>query len=58
MCYQCLRFNPTPTRNCPIAQALYNLCVKENIAAPVWECERFMSKDPAAVVAEAPARTP
>jgi hypothetical protein len=43
LCYSCSRFYPgEPERNCPKAQRLYELCVKEEMVAPVWECPAFV----------------
>ncbi|MFC1453646.1 hypothetical protein ACFLQL_00515 [Verrucomicrobiota bacterium] len=28
-------------KNCPIAQALYENCVKHKVVTPVWECPNF-----------------
>ena len=29
---------------CPIAKAVYELCVKDNLVLPVWECPIYMEK--------------
>lgn len=43
LCYRCSRFCKTdPTASCPTANALYNLCVEHGLAAPVYECPRFI----------------
>lgn len=42
LCYRCDEFKPKdPQANCPIANALYSLCVLASITTPVWECELF-----------------
>lgn len=42
LCYHpCIKFNPNTPENCPIAQAVYENCVKFNIVTPMWECKEF-----------------
>jgi len=45
LCYSCNKFYPEDRKkNCPIANAVYELCVLMNIVAPVWECKEFEFK--------------
>lgn len=42
LCYTCVEFKPEDREaNCPIANALYAICVEHNVATPVWECPKF-----------------
>lgn len=42
LCYApCEKFKPGQPDNCPIAQAVYENCVKFNIVTPMWECPEF-----------------
>lgn len=47
LCWQCQNFIPNSDgmgifwENCPIAQELYELCVKHGLTTPVFECPRF-----------------
>jgi hypothetical protein len=41
LCYHCLRFKPGEEDNCPIAQALYGLCVTHDLVTPVVRCQHF-----------------
>lgn len=42
LCYQCIRFRPDDiSKNCPIAQDIYELCKKYNLVLPVWECPLY-----------------
>lgn len=38
LCYECKKFKPNTSENCPIAQAVYENCVKFGITTPMWEC--------------------
>lgn len=43
ICWQgCKKFNPDGPRekNCPIANEIFNNCVKFNVVTPVWECPK------------------
>lgn len=42
MCYDCKRFIKDDRDNCPIAQAIYDLCVHFNVTTPVTRCEFFI----------------
>lgn len=43
LCYVCNKFNPEDReKNCPIANEVYDNCVKFNIVTPVWECPDFI----------------
>lgn len=45
LCWQCDKFHPDEIKeNCPIAQALFRLCVKYNLTTPVYECPVFEPK--------------
>ncbi len=45
LCYQqCKFFAPDTPENCPIAQQVYELCVKEDLVLPVWECPMFQQE--------------
>lgn len=42
LCFQkCKFFAPDEPDNCPIAQQVYDLCVREDLVLPVWECPMF-----------------
>jgi len=41
LCYQCKKFHPGDANNCPIANAVYQNCVKYNVVTPMWECPEF-----------------
>jgi hypothetical protein len=45
LCYGCGKFDPTGKNNCPIAQAVFDNCVKHTIVSPVWECKEFQRND-------------
>ena len=42
LCYSCAKFKPGQPDNCPLAQGLYDLCVKNDMVTPVWECPQFV----------------
>jgi len=43
LCFNgCLKFKPGEPDNCPIAQAVYENCVKYNITTPMYECPKFI----------------
>ena len=44
LCFTCQTFKPNTDENCPIAQAVFENCVKYNITTPMWECPRFKAK--------------
>jgi len=45
LCYQCEKFKlEDRDGNCPKANRLYALCVKEGMTTPVWECPDFESR--------------
>jgi len=46
LCYRCNLFHPNQETNCPIAQSLYEICVKENVVTPVYECRVFIEGEP------------
>lgn len=46
LCYLCDRFNPGTEKNCKIASAVYENCVKYGIVTPVWECPEVLFKNP------------
>lgn len=42
LCFSgCGFFKPGTEGNCPIAQAIFDNCVKFNVVTPVWECPKF-----------------
>jgi hypothetical protein len=48
LCYSCKNFHPNKwdrDNNCPIARAVYALCVEFNLVTPVYECPAFDQKD-------------
>ena len=46
LCWQrCRLFYPgDKDRNCEIAQANYEFCVKFNVVLPVWECPEYCTR--------------
>lgn len=44
LCYRCDKFKPGEKDNCPLAKALYDMCVKNDMVTPVWECKAFGEK--------------
>jgi len=49
LCYDCLKFRPDSCRaegpNCPIAQAIYENCVRFGVTTPVFECPEFVEAE-------------
>ena len=45
MCLFCSNMTYSKETNCPIAQQLYELCCKENIAFIMTMCKRYRLKD-------------
>ena len=41
LCWSCEKLKPGQPDNCPIAQELYEFCVKHNTVTPVYECPVF-----------------
>jgi hypothetical protein len=41
LCYNCANFKQFSLNPCPIAQEVYNNCVKYKLVTPVWECPNF-----------------
>jgi hypothetical protein len=41
LCFICFKFKPGQPDNCPIAQAVYENCVKFNLTTPMYECPEF-----------------
>jgi len=42
LCWSCDKFVPDDRDgNCPIANLVYAVCVRENLVLPVWECPDF-----------------
>ena len=41
LCHRCANFKPGTSANCPIAQTLYQLCARESLVTPVFECPKF-----------------
>ena len=47
LCWDCIRFHPKDrTKNCKIANILYNLNGLIGITTPVWECAEFSEFTP------------
>jgi len=45
LCHVCKKLDMVNReKNCPIAKALYENCVKFKLVTPVWECPDFESK--------------
>ena len=46
LCFQCILLDiEDREKNCSIANQVFDLCVKENLVLPVWECPKFKSKE-------------
>jgi hypothetical protein len=45
LCFDCSKFHPGSPGNCPVAQELYELAVRNETVTPVWECPKF-AQDP------------
>jgi len=42
LCWKCSKFQPSNRdANCPIANAVFSLCVLEDLVLPVWECPEY-----------------
>lgn len=41
LCFSCDSFKPQSEKNCPIAKALFKVCEKFGVRAPVYECSEF-----------------
>ena len=41
LCYRCGEFKPGQDDNCPIAQAMYRMCVDHDLVTPVVRCPKF-----------------
>ncbi|MDD3102445.1 MAG: hypothetical protein PHE59_04865 [Patescibacteria group bacterium] len=41
LCFNCCKSNPGEKNNCPIAQMLYEICKKENVALIITRCPHF-----------------
>ena len=46
LCFVCDRFAPNMSFNCPIAQAVFETCVKFGLTTPVYECSMFVEGEP------------
>lgn len=44
LCYSCEAFDETGERNCHMASAVYENCVKYNLVTPVYECPSYSEK--------------
>jgi hypothetical protein len=45
LCWACEKFTPHDRdTNCPIANALYALCVEHSLVTPVYECPVFEAR--------------
>ena len=43
LCFSCSKLNiEDRASNCPIANELYDFCVRNKMATPVWECPDFI----------------
>lgn len=48
LCFQgCQSFKPGTPENCPLAEELYQFCVRNNMTTPVWECPVFVAPEAA-----------
>ena len=46
LCFSCLKFKPEPSEgNCPIANTLFENCLRYNVVTPVFECPVFDLRD-------------
>jgi hypothetical protein len=45
ICYSCAQFKPGQPDNCAKAQELYELCKRQGVTTPVWECSTYTGKD-------------
>jgi hypothetical protein len=45
LCFNCADLKPGQPDNCHIAQALYQICLRENVAFPVTRCPVWKPKD-------------
>lgn len=41
LCFACRHFFPGSADNCPIAQAVFENCVKFSLVTPMVECPKF-----------------
>jgi hypothetical protein len=42
LCWSCAEFRPDdPHANCPIARAVFAVCVEHNLVTPVYECPKY-----------------
>jgi hypothetical protein len=41
LCFSCAHFKPGRVVNCPIAQAVFDNCVKFDLVTPVYECPQY-----------------
>jgi hypothetical protein len=45
LCFSCSKFTPeNREENCPIANQVFDTCVKYDLVTPVWECPEFEEK--------------
>lgn len=44
LCWNCTKLKPAQSNNCPIAQSLFDICVKHDVATPVTRCPEFEAK--------------
>ena len=44
LCLNCENLKPNQPDNCHIAQAFYQICVKENVAMTITRCPLFKEK--------------
>jgi len=44
LCLNCGKLNPNPSKNCPVAQSLYEICVRENVAMAMTRCPNWTRK--------------
>ncbi len=42
LCWQCGKMKPGDENHCPIAQALYAICVEHGLTTPVYECPKYV----------------
>ncbi|OGJ57998.1 hypothetical protein A2635_03130 [Candidatus Peribacteria bacterium RIFCSPHIGHO2_01_FULL_51_9] len=47
LCFSCKNLKPNEPDNCPIAQALYQICVREKVALTLTRCPEWAAKESA-----------
>ena len=44
LCWKCGLFKPGTSKNCAVAQKLYQICVEHDLVTPVYECPLFQQQ--------------